>query len=471
MAKPNGPSPSRAPEQVPMHGTPALGQTQPLVRSTSTIQPSPSTARRRAYPANSAVDENRQGPSAFEMTRIWNQKPEVEVLFDKPLTVVTNQERALFGSTQRIVPQEARPRCAPPVDDTAVTQVFRPGSASASFDGNLTVELPPGSGPRESNQTQLIRPATIIDLELPQVARCSVRDEQIIPQAARPKLGAAQAETRPVPASVVKAAPLVPSARTATAPEVASGRTQAAIGQTTGLAQSERRGLERTDTKSPATVRSARVDFGRTLVLRDATAHPRTGQAEHQPSSPMLTSFDIGVTHVLPVEALIARRNQVRNGDDKSGEAVAAKESHRLEPLLRRVAERVIGRWQKLPRLTRGAFVLALFGELLWGANAECGSRPEVPVVALVAPNRPNAAMATDPIQEPELGANAAADNAGPLPRIDSRSTLERAAVDATAEGRYDVAIRLYDALAKAHPDNPVFHEAARILAARTQQQ
>jgi len=46
-------------------------------------------------------------------------------------------------------------------------------------------------------------------------------------------------------------------------------------------------------------------------------------------------------------------------------------------------------------------------------------------------------------------------------------SSLERAAADAVAAGAYADAIRIYDALAAAHPDRAVYREAARILRAK----
>jgi hypothetical protein len=48
-----------------------------------------------------------------------------------------------------------------------------------------------------------------------------------------------------------------------------------------------------------------------------------------------------------------------------------------------------------------------------------------------------------------------------------SAKSLERAAADAVAAGSYDQAIKYYDALAKEHPDNPTWKEAARILRVR----
>jgi hypothetical protein len=44
------------------------------------------------------------------------------------------------------------------------------------------------------------------------------------------------------------------------------------------------------------------------------------------------------------------------------------------------------------------------------------------------------------------------------------KKSLERDAADAVAAGLYDDAARLYDELAKQHPEDPVFAEAARIM-------
>jgi hypothetical protein len=54
------------------------------------------------------------------------------------------------------------------------------------------------------------------------------------------------------------------------------------------------------------------------------------------------------------------------------------------------------------------------------------------------------------------------------LPSVDSQITLQRAAVDAIAEGRYSVAAQLYGTLAQAHPGNLAYREAARVLSERT---
>ncbi|HMA94184.1 MAG TPA: hypothetical protein VKP30_15945, partial [Polyangiaceae bacterium] len=324
---------------------------------------------------------------------------------------------------------------------------------------------------------QLLRSSTLLDLELPQVARGTCSNHwgktQVIPPTAeaeaepsRPKLctgSVTSGNTTPAPRSMQ-----TPSMRThsvgtpAPSPDGAIGaasRSAACKQQETGLRAQH-------DTPAPTTARSALLDFDKTLELRHATT-PLAAQSEQLPSSLRFNSLDPGVTQVLPVEDLVARRNQVTNGGAPVG---SRKDPTRVEVLQRRVSETVMGRWQKLPKLTRAAFALALFGALLWGANAECESHPQVPVVALATPVKPSAAVATEPSSGTERGSTATAHGSAPLPPVDPRSTMERTAVDATAEGRYGVAIRLYETLADAHPENPVYREAARILSARTQQ-
>ena len=48
-----------------------------------------------------------------------------------------------------------------------------------------------------------------------------------------------------------------------------------------------------------------------------------------------------------------------------------------------------------------------------------------------------------------------------------TQKTREREAADAVAAGAYDKAARLYEDLAKAHPEAPAYAEAARIMKAR----
>jgi len=50
---------------------------------------------------------------------------------------------------------------------------------------------------------------------------------------------------------------------------------------------------------------------------------------------------------------------------------------------------------------------------------------------------------------------------------VSSQKTAERAAVDAVAAGAWEPAAKMYDELAKQHPENPAYKEAARILRAK----
>jgi hypothetical protein len=78
-----------------------------------------------------------------------------------------------------------------------------------------------------------------------------------------------------------------------------------------------------------------------------------------------------------------------------------------------------------------------------------------------------------DPSEAPSPSASAAAVSPPgtaraltPLPR--GKKTQQRAAADAVAAGNFDEAMRLYEDLAKATPDDQAYAEAARIMRAKT---
>lgn len=90
-------------------------------------------------------------------------------------------------------------------------------------------------------------------------------------------------------------------------------------------------------------------------------------------------------------------------------------------------------------------------------ASAQVTPSPTV-VVATVssAPPMPVAAPSASPSPSPRA-------SAGP----GARKTPSRVALDKAAEGSYASAAELYAELATQNPENPVFREAARILAVK----
>jgi len=87
---------------------------------------------------------------------------------------------------------------------------------------------------------------------------------------------------------------------------------------------------------------------------------------------------------------------------------------------------------------------------------------PVVPPLPPPPPPVPPGPRTNTPQPVPSSSA-AAAGGAGDAGAVNS-DRRQRQAGDAVATHQYDVAIRLYDELAAEHPQNPAFHEAARIL-------
>jgi hypothetical protein len=84
---------------------------------------------------------------------------------------------------------------------------------------------------------------------------------------------------------------------------------------------------------------------------------------------------------------------------------------------------------------------------------------PSASAVASIAPAPPPAPAPPSP-----SGKASAAPSAAPT---STAKTPQREAADAVAVGAYDKAARLYEELAKAHPDVPAYAEAARIMKAK----
>ena len=90
------------------------------------------------------------------------------------------------------------------------------------------------------------------------------------------------------------------------------------------------------------------------------------------------------------------------------------------------------------------------------GESPVTDASPQV-AIAAIAPAIDAGAQATSATTGRDAGAKVAALPAG-------KRTPERLALDSVAAGSYAEAAKLYDALAVAHPDDPTFKEAARIL-------
>jgi hypothetical protein len=71
------------------------------------------------------------------------------------------------------------------------------------------------------------------------------------------------------------------------------------------------------------------------------------------------------------------------------------------------------------------------------------------------------------PTASAALAASSAAKPGRPAPSTTANKTFEREAADTVARGDFLEAARLYDELAKAHPEVPAFPAAARILRER----
>jgi hypothetical protein len=61
-------------------------------------------------------------------------------------------------------------------------------------------------------------------------------------------------------------------------------------------------------------------------------------------------------------------------------------------------------------------------------------------------------------VPSPELGSS------GSVAPLRGQITLERRAADAFAAGDFPTALRIYRDLAEAHPDQPAFRQAVKIL-------
>jgi hypothetical protein len=119
------------------------------------------------------------------------------------------------------------------------------------------------------------------------------------------------------------------------------------------------------------------------------------------------------------------------------------------------------------------AFFMVIFGLDDAPAPAKKKTSPASSGSASVAQAKVTKPTATQELQEepppPKPATTAAAPSAtGKSPQSTTTKPAERAALDAVAAGSLVPAAELYDELAKAHPENPAYKEAARILRAKT---
>jgi hypothetical protein len=215
-------------------------------------------------------------------------------------------------------------------------------------------------------------------------------------------------------------------------------------------------------------------------------ARPRSVPAAVAP--PRSAALDLGETSVLPVDELLARRRRLsRRAQPAPAQKVASPGSGarpappsrgaRRSPagfrkLLARCSARACALWARAPIALSSCVALppvVLLAALTGEALGESANQGAATAFSLQGPAVAAASLATlDVTPEAALAPSTLAADAesAPLP-ADPQHTLERAAADAVAEGRYATAVELYAKLARARPDRPVYLEAARILAER----
>ncbi|HET9957772.1 MAG TPA: hypothetical protein VFQ61_24910 [Polyangiaceae bacterium] len=206
------------------------------------------------------------------------------------------------------------------------------------------------------------------------------------------------------------------------------------------------------------------------------------------------SAFDLGTTRVLPVAELLARGKAIQQASAPPGasgsipappqlsEVLAQAGAHQapqraarqLEPLgaCTRFALAKLG-GARLSRRQRGLIVAAIGLLTVTGVSTGLALLSASPGPER-ATTRPSTASRPDRNYKLLSKAAQAAQRAAPLRgsanlplKLAPGMTLERAAADAGAEGRYQVAVELYEELFRLHPDKPVFREAARVLARR----
>ncbi|MGC4093340.1 MAG: hypothetical protein QM756_36700 [Polyangiaceae bacterium] len=172
-----------------------------------------------------------------------------------------------------------------------------------------------------------------------------------------------------------------------------------------------------------------RFTDGGTQVLARADAQPPT--------------VAVAATQRFGVDELLARRAQ----QQPPSELDAAED---LEPL-------------KIPKHPLGRYALRGLMLCLVGASAWMFSLPP----EASTPELPTASSAPAPHVEAAKPAPTLAPAALELPQLDARLTLQRAAADTLAEGRYADALLLYRKLAESEPENRAYAQVIKTLEQR----
>jgi len=119
------------------------------------------------------------------------------------------------------------------------------------------------------------------------------------------------------------------------------------------------------------------------------------------------------------------------------------------------------------------AFVMVIFGlDDDPKPSTTTNAAPSASAVAKTKPTKPTKTAEPEELEPTPTPAKPAPSpsptvKAAPPAPTSSQKTAERAAVDAVAAGAWEPAAKMYEDLAKAHPENPAYKEAARILRAK----
>lgn len=199
------------------------------------------------------------------------------------------------------------------------------------------------------------------------------------------------------------------------------------------------------------------------------------------PRSPhTLESEDHETTRALPLPAVVMPVAAPAPPPAPPPQVIAAPPPQLTAPHKPKPLDQLKEQWSQasLPKraialLLPVAFVMVIFGlddnepaQPQQGAPAASASAREKPKDA----PKPKETVTEEPgdLDLPKPKASATIKKPPPLPNAMAKEkTAERAAVDAVAAGAWDPAARAYDDLAKQHPENPAFREAARILRAK----
>lgn len=198
----------------------------------------------------------------------------------------------------------------------------------------------------------------------------------------------------------------------------------------------------------------------------------------------LFESDDLGATRAFAIEELLARHRQIQSEVAVSSSSSMPASSPSVSLSWLRQLERSFGLflrrcWAPVSRAIAGLLRdwrrLSTVQQRVLGALALCltiaclavgfAQRPSLPMAAYASRIQPVRAVAAS-VAPAQWAAMRPLPPALLAPAY-AKSTLERTAVDAFAEGRYVDAVRIYGALAQAHPEQPAFRDAERILSLR----